>query len=87
MNILAIKKDKSQILVIEIKKGRASEAVVGQGLRYMGYVKRELSEHNQSVKGVIIALEDDARICRALAMNPDISFNRYEVSFKLTKVN
>jgi restriction system protein len=87
MNILAIKKDKSQLLVVELKKGRASDTVVGQVLRYMGYVKQELAESNQSVKGAIIALEDDTRIRRALAMTPDISFYRYEVSFKLTKAN
>lgn len=87
MDILAIKKDKSQLLVVELKKGRASDAVVGQILRYMGYVKQELAEANQTVKGVIIALEDDVRIKRALAMTPDISFYRYEVSFKLTKAN
>mgnify|MGYP000108712831 CR=1 FL=1 len=87
MDILAIKKDKSQLLVVELKKGRASDAVVGQVLRYMGYVKQELAEPNQSVKGVIIALDDDTRIRRALAMTPDISFYRYEVSFKLNKAN
>jgi restriction system protein len=87
MDILAIKKDKSQLLVVELKKGRASDAVVGQVLRYMGYVKQELAESNQSVKGVIIALDDDTRIRRALAMTPDISFYRYEVSFKLNKAN
>jgi restriction system protein len=79
MDILAIKKDKSQLLVVELKKGRASDAVVGQVLRYMGYVKQELAEASQSVCGVIIALEDDTRIRRALAMTPDISFYRYEV--------
>jgi restriction system protein len=87
MDILAIKKDKSQLLVVELKKGRASDAVVGQVLRYMGYVKQELAEPNQSVKGIIIALDDDTRIRRALAMTPDISFYRYEVSFRLTKSN
>jgi restriction system protein len=39
------------------------------------------------VKGVIIALDDDTRIRRALTMAPDISFYRYEDSFKLTKAN
>lgn len=87
MDILAIKKDKSQLLVVELKKGRASDAVVGQVLRYMGYVKQELAEPNQTVSGVIVALEDDTRIRRALAMTPDISFYRYEISFKLSKAN
>ena len=87
MDILAIKKDKTELLVVELKKGRASDSVVGQVLRYMGYVKQELAESNQSVKGVIIALEDDTRIRRALVIAPDISFYRYEISFKLTKAN
>jgi restriction system protein len=87
MDVLAIKKDKSQLLVVELKKGRASDAVVGQILRYMGYVKQELAESNQTVKGVIIALDDDTKIRRALVMATDISFYRYEISFKLTKTN
>jgi restriction system protein len=57
------------------------------GHRYMVFVKQELAGPNQSVKGMIIALLDDFRIHRALAMTPDISFYRYEVSFKLTKAN
>ena len=39
-----------------------------------------------SVTGIIIALEDDQRIRRALAVVPSINFYRYQVSFKLLKV-
>lgn len=85
MDILAIKKDKSELLVVELKKGRASDAVVGQILRYMGYAAQELAELNQKVRGVIIAQEDDQRIRRALAVTPSIDFYRYQVSFKLLK--
>jgi restriction system protein len=86
LDVLAIKKDKSELLVVELKKGRASDAVVGQVLRYMGFVAQELAEPNQTVRGVIIAQEDDQRIKRALAVTPNISFYRYQVSFKLQKV-
>jgi restriction system protein len=58
---------------------------VGQTLRYMGYVKEELAEEGQGVVGVIIALDDDQRIRRALAVVPNIQFYRYQVSFKLVK--
>jgi restriction system protein len=44
LDILAISKDKKKLLVVELKKGRASDAVVGQALRYMGYVQEELAE-------------------------------------------
>jgi restriction system protein len=85
LDILAISKDKKTLLVVELKKGRASDVVVGQILRYMGYVQEELAEKGQQVRGVIIALEDDQRIRRALAVSPSIEFYRYQVSFKLTK--
>lgn len=83
MDILAISKDRRELLVVELKKGRASDGVVGQVLRYMGYVQEELAEAGQSVAGVIIALEDDQKIRRALAMVPSIKFYRYEIRFKL----
>ena len=85
MDVLAIKKDKSELLVVELKRGRASDVVVGQVLRYMGFVKEELAEPSQAVRGVIIALEDDIRIRRALAMTPMIDFFRYQMTFKLVK--
>ncbi len=85
LDILAISKDKKSLLVVELKKGRASDAVVGQILRYMGYAQEELAEEGQTVKGVIIALEDDQRIRRALAVVPAIDFYRYQISFKLVK--
>lgn len=85
MDVLAIKKDKSELLVVELKRGRASDVVVGQVLRYMGFVKEELAEPGQAVRGVIIALEDDVRIRRALVMTPNIAFYRYQMTFKLVK--
>lgn len=85
LDILAISKDKKTLLVVELKKGRASDAVVGQALRYMGFVQEQLAEESQKVKGLIIALEDDQRIRRALAVTPNIEFYRYQISFKLVK--
>ena len=85
IDIFDVSKDKKTLLVIELKKGKASDVVVGQTLRYMGYVKEQLAEADQIVKGIIIALEDDQRIRRALVMVPDIEFFRYQVSFKLVK--
>lgn len=86
IDILAIRKDKKELLVVELKKGRASDSVVGQVQRYMGYVVDELAEDYQSVRGAIIALEDDSRIRRALRVTPNIDFFRYRVSFNLFKV-
>jgi RecB family endonuclease NucS len=85
IDILAVSKDRKTLLVIELKKGRASDVVVGQLLRYMGFVQDELAEPGQTLRGVVIALEDDKRLKRALAMVPAIEFYRYEISFRLVK--
>ncbi len=85
LDILAISKDRKTLLVVELKKGRASDVVVGQALRYMGFVQEELAEQNQNVRGVVIALDDDQRLRRALAMVDTIDFYRYQVSFKLIR--
>lgn len=71
--------------MVELKKGRVSDNVVGQIQRYMGYVKEELAESHQNVKGIIIGLEDDIRIKRALSVTSNIEFYRYKVNFNLFK--
>lgn len=85
VDILAIRKDNKELLVVELKKGRASDSVVGQIQRYMGYVQEEIAEPGQIVRGVIIALEDDLSIRRALLVTKNIEFYKYQVSFKLFK--
>ena len=85
IDILAISKDKKRLLVVELKKGKAPDAAVGQTLRYMGFVKEELAEADQTVQGLIIAQDDDQRLRRALSMVPNIQFYKYQVSFKLVK--
>lgn len=85
LDILAVSRDRKTLLVVELKRGRASDAVVGQILRYMGYVQEMIATSEQTVRGAIIALEDDARIRRALLMTPSIAFYRYQVSFKLVR--
>lgn len=86
IDILAISKDKREILVVELKRGRASDSVVGQLQRYMGCITELVAGANQSVRGAIIALEDDERIRWALKVAPNIEFYRYEVTFDLKKV-
>lgn len=85
IDILAISKDKKELLVIELKRGRASDKVVGQIQRYMGYVKDELAEEGQSVKGMIIGYEGDTKLKRALSVASNIEFYRYSIGFKLLK--
>lgn len=87
IDVLAISKDKKELLVVELKKGRASDAVVGQVQRYMGYIQEEIAEDNQEVKGIIIAFESDLKIKRALSVTKNIDFYTYKIDFTLHKKN
>ena len=51
----------------------------------MGFVKSDLAEKNHNVKGVIIGLEDDIKLTRALSVTSNIEFYKYKVNFKLFK--
>ena len=78
LDILAIKKDKSELLVIELKKDQASDEVVGQITRYMGWIKKNIAKENQEVKGLIIALDDDRNMRLSLEIVKDVKFLRYK---------
>jgi restriction system protein len=86
IDILAISKDRKELLVVELKKGRASDAVVGQVQRYMGFVQEEMAEKGQTVRGLIIAAEEHLTIRRALQVTNNIDFYKYHVNFKLSKI-
>jgi restriction system protein len=51
----------------------------------MGFIAEDIAEENQRVRDVIIALEDDLRIRRALKVATSIDFYRYEVKLDLIK--
>jgi hypothetical protein len=85
LDILAISKDKKEFLVIELKKGRASDQVIGQLKRYMGYIKSKLAVNDEIVKGCIIALKEDSNLKYALMASPDVEFYKYQVNFSLVK--
>ena len=52
--------------------------------RYLRFeTKEDVAEDHQRVRGVIIALDDDKRIRRALQIAQGIDFYRYEVKFSL----
>ena len=87
--MLAIDRNKKEFVVIELKKGRSSDVVVGQILRYMGWVKENLAvnDYDQyNVRGIIISKEKDERLEYALKMLQNVSVFLYSVSFELRRV-
>lgn len=84
IDILAIEKVTNDFVVIELKKGKESDPVVGQTLRYMGWVKENLCEPTQSVKGLIVCKEVDERLDYAIqAVGDRIKLKKYRIDFQL----
>jgi len=83
IDILAVEPKSKSFVVIELKKGRPSDQVVGQVLRYMGWVKKNLCTMGQSVKGLVICRDSDSKLSYALEMTNNIDVRYYSVWFKL----
>jgi hypothetical protein len=83
IDILAVEPASGSFVVIELKKGRPSDQVVGQVLRYMGWVKRNLCSNGQGVKGLVICRDPDPKLNYALEMTNGIDVRYYSVAFRL----
>jgi restriction system protein len=84
IDILAKEPSSDSFVVIELKKGRPSDQVVGQILRYMGWVKKNLCKQGQSVKGLVICRDPDPKLSFALDMTNNVELRYYKVAFTLT---
>ena len=72
----------NELVVVELKRGKSSDRVVGQILRYMGWVREHLAE-GRGVSGIIITHEYDDRVRYAVAELPNVEAWTYSVSFTL----
>ena len=83
IDILAVEPKSKSFVVIELKKGRPSDQVIGQVLRYMGWVKKNLCTDGQTVKGFVICRDPDSKLSYALEMTNNIDVRYYSVAFTL----
>lgn len=74
-------KKNNDFVVIELKKGRSSDKVVGQISRYIGWVKEKLANGN-SVKGIIIVHDFDNKLKYAALAHPNIELKYYKISIE-----
>ena len=72
----------NEMVVVELKRGKSSDRVVGQILRYMGWVREQLA-NDRGVSGIIITHEYDDQVRYAIAELPKVEAWTYQVSFTL----
>lgn len=86
IDFLCRDKNTGDLVVIELKRGRTSDAAVGQVLRYMGWVSENLAQTGQTVRGIIIAKDADDALIYATRALQSVSVLSYRVQFKLAPV-
>lgn len=74
-------KNGEDFVVLELKKGRGSDAVVGQTSRYIGWIKENLSE-NQHVRGIIIVHDYEPKLKYAVLAHDNLQLKYYQIEIK-----
>ena len=82
IDLLCEDEDSGELVVIELKKGRSSDQVVGQLARYMGWVRKNLAVQ-RDVRGIILAPDFDTRIRYAANAIPNTQLLRYQTRFEI----
>jgi RecB family endonuclease NucS len=86
IDFLCIEKGTGDLVVVELKRGKTSDATVGQVLRYVSWVKKNLAKDGQKVKGIIIAKEVDEGLSCAVQELTNVEVYTYKVDFTLTPI-
>ena len=85
IDILA-KDSKGNFVVFELKKGRKNDEVIGQILRYIGWVRNNLATKGEQVRGIIIVGSKDSKLEYALQeISNLVSVKLYKITFKIEK--
>jgi hypothetical protein len=85
IDILAVD-EIDNFVVFELKLSRGTDRAVGQILRYIGWVKKNLA-NDRSVTGIIVANIVDEKLKYATFTIPDIKLFEYELNFKIHEVS
>jgi hypothetical protein len=86
LDFLCIDPMADALVVVELKRGRPSDRVVGQAARYIGYVRTHLAKPGQPVEGLIVAHDAEEALRYAVAAFPGLQLMTYEVTFQLSAV-
>ena len=84
IDILAVDKN-GDFVIIELKVSRGYDRVIGQLLRYIGWVDKNLAKNKQKVRGIIICKEISDDLLLACSKIKDVELFEYELSIKLNK--
>lgn len=86
IDILAVD-SQGGLVVVELKVSRGYDRVVGQLLRYMGWVRQNLAEERQAVRGIIVARETTEDLRLACIESGRVELFEYQLSLTVREVS
>ena len=86
VDILAVDSN-GDFVVIELKVSRGDDRVVGQLMRYMAWIRRNLADANQNVRGVIVAREISEDLLLACSLLDGVQLFEYKLSLTVKQVD
>ena len=71
--------------VLELKRGRTSDVVVGQVCRYLGWVGADCKDRGERAVGAIVAGSANDRLRYAVQANPNLSLWTFDDQFRISR--
>lgn len=84
IDILALDKN-NNFVVIELKVSRGYDRVIGQILRYMSWIEKNIAE-GKTVRGIIVASKISEDLILATSRIKDVQLFEYEISLQLKAI-
>jgi RecB family endonuclease NucS len=86
IDILALDRESNYVVVeLKVSRSRGYDRVIGQLLRYMGWVEHNLSS-GRGVRGIIVANDITPDLVLATKQLPMVKLFEYEISFSVHPV-
>lgn len=82
IDLLAVDEDTNDLIVIELKRNKSEDHVVGQVLRYIGWVRKELAGKDQKVRGLICLGTVSETLSLSASAASDVEVFTYDFSFR-----
>lgn len=88
IDLLYEDEENGSYLVIELKRSKDTpDKVIGQLARYLGWVREEIAENPENVKGMVISQSPSTRLRYAVKAMNNCELAEFELSFKIKKIS
>ncbi len=84
IDILAVDENDNYV-IFELKLSRGNDATLGQILRYMGWIKKNMAK-DKKVSGVIVAKNIDDKLKYAVTQVKNVSLFEYAINFNINPI-